>query len=387
MIVEVCVMNNTVLITGSTGTVGGKLAARVLSDGSVSRVVLLVRGESVAQARARSLDILRRLSPETDLARTDEKMEVLCGDITLAGLGLSEDTLKNLTAGVTHIIHAAASTAFDLPLECARRVNCTGTRNVLTLAAQARQTGTLRAMAHISTAFVGGSQSGVIYEDSLPDNPYFSNTYEQTKWETEKTVRALASDLPVNIFRPSIVVGDSRTGRTTAFNVLYAPLKLICRGALRALPCSPDAALDVVPVDYVADAIHHILLKREQVPHTTYHIVAGADKCITVGEIVSRAVKCFDAGRACRRSISVEFAPDSTRQTASLTRERDMRRMHKLMKRYTPYLSGNRTFDNANTTRALRHTNIEVPNPSCYLNILLDYCLDTDWGERLSTAA
>ena len=85
----------------------------------------------------------------------------------------------------------------------------------------------------------------------------FHNSYEQSKFESEQLVRT-HSELPYTILRPSIVVGDRRSGWTAAFNVLYWPLRAFARGPVPAVPAIPTAPVDVVSIDYVADAIHEL---------------------------------------------------------------------------------------------------------------------------------
>src|SRR4029450_8977820 len=84
------------------------------------------------------------------------------------------------------------------------------------------------------------------------------NSYERSKFEAEQLLRRHTDRLPMQIFRPSIIVGEQASGWTMSFNVLYSPLKAFVRGALPAIPADRDAPVDVVPVDYVADAIFQL---------------------------------------------------------------------------------------------------------------------------------
>jgi thioester reductase-like protein len=268
-------MNKIVFLTGATGLVGGNLIPRILKDHSITRLVLLIRGGSDREAELRVDQMLEVVTPEIDKDQAKRCIQVVRGDITLDRLGLSENLYNSLAKEVTHIIHSAATVQFQLPLECASLINCTGTKNVMTLAQCAQKTGRLKGVAYVSTAYVSGNLGGRILETELDCGQQFSNTYERTKLESEKIVRQLMNELPITIFRPSIIVGDSKTGRTTAFNVLYPPLKLIHHGLIQVLPGSENNPLDVVPVDFVADAIDHVFLKTEQGIGKTYHLTAG----------------------------------------------------------------------------------------------------------------
>src|SRR5207244_3140089 len=130
-----------------------------------------------------------------------------------------------------------------------------GTRRMLDLAELCSGRGGLESFVHVSTAYVAGEADGSFGEGDLDVGQSFRNAYERTKFEAEVAVRERASTLPVQVVRPSIIVGDSRSGWTPAFNVLYAPLRAFSRGAYPMIPARRSAPVDVVPVDYVADAI------------------------------------------------------------------------------------------------------------------------------------
>jgi len=380
-------MVNTIFVTGATGNIGGKIVTRILREDSSTRLVLLVRGNSSVEAQQRVGSVLKTLSPEINLPQVRSRLTVICGDITLNGLGLAESIFHGLASKVTHIIHAAATTQFQLTLECAHLVNCIGTKNVMAFARKAHEAGNLQRVAHISTAYVCGKKEGIIYEDEIDRRPQFSNTYQETKWEAEQLVRNLMPDLPLTIFRPSIVVGDSQTGRTIAFNVLYTPLKWIYRGLLGALPCSPDIPLDVVPVDFVSDAIYHIFLETEECIGKTYHITAGSDKSTTVGEIVDRALEYFKRIAVEERPPQIEFLSPTSYDAVFPLLPSKVRKGLQLLRVYEPYICTTRLFDNAHAIKALQDTNISVPMLSTYFDNILAYSFLTDWGRQMEEAA
>jgi thioester reductase-like protein len=380
-------MANTVFVTGATGNIGGKIVTHILQEDTLTELILLVRGHSNAEARRRFEDILHTLHPEIDRVEAERRIKVVCGDITVSGLGLPQSTREELAPKVTHIIHAAATTQFQLPWRQAHLVNYAGTRNVMTFARQAQQMGRLKGIAHISTAYVCGKREGKIYEEDTWSRHQFSNSYEQTKWEAEEFVRRLTSELPVTIFRPSIVVGDSQTGRMTSFNVLSPPLRWVHKGIVTAFPCEPNIPLDIVPVDFVSLAIHHILLKREQCSGKTYHIVAGAERSVTVGEVVGRAVSYFNSAPTGSSPVRVKFGSSHPQDEASPHIAGKKRRELQLVKVYEPYICVTRHFDNTHTLEALRGTDISVPRFSSYFDNILRYSFETDWGKRVKEAA
>jgi len=379
-------MKKTIFITGATGNIGGKLAARIIEKEFDTRLVLLVRGEDILQAEQRVLHTLHVLSPELDLSAAKKRIEVVLGDISTPGFGLSSAQLNRLIENVTHIIHCAASTQFQLPIECARQTNVVGTANILRFAQRARLSGRMQGVAHVSTAYVCGDRDGIIYEDERCPVCKFANSYEQSKWETEQMIGHTAAGLPLTVFRPSIVMGDSHSGRTTAFNVLYTPLRFIQQGMLTTLPCAPDTPLDVVPLDYVCDAIHHIFLRTRNWPGKTYHLVSGEHNSPTVADIVDGAVDYFNRINAAGSLSPVHFGKCALIGSAIAARGR-VRRMLELIRVFEPYIGAHRLFNDRNTQRALLGSGISVPWFGDYLERLLNYCLQTNWGRQVRRAA
>ena len=226
-----------VLLTGATGFVGLELLRRFIERGD-RRIHALVRAAD-DEAAAERLPAHARLS-------------AVAGDIEEPGLGLSEENRERLARDVTTVVHCAASISFDLSLEESRRVNVDGTRNVVDFAKRCRR---LERLTYVSTAYVAGEPRGLFREDQLDVGQRFRNPYERSKFEAERMIRSEAAGLPLQILRPSIVVGDSRTGRTSSFNVLYGPLKALARGRIPAIPARRSSPVDIVPVDYVARAL------------------------------------------------------------------------------------------------------------------------------------
>ena len=149
---------------------------------------------------------------------------VIEGDLLSKGLGLEGADVRWLSRHCTSVIHNAASLSFhsrerdDEPWLS----NVTGTRQVLDLC---RRTG-IRQFHHVSTAYVCGLRNGRILESELDAAQEFGNDYERSKIEAERMVRDADFLSPVTVYRPSIIVGDSRTGRTTTYHGFYALLRL-----------------------------------------------------------------------------------------------------------------------------------------------------------------
>jgi thioester reductase-like protein len=232
------------LVTGYPGFLGKRLVRRLLTDPveRPRRLVCLVQPRHLEAARA---DLAQLPAPEAVLVE---------GDVTHMHLGLSGAEWRALASDVTDVWHLAAKTRLGVGQGEMRRVNVEGTRNVLELCRAARR---LSRLSHFSTAFVSGTRLGVILEDELAVGQAFHNGYEETKYQAELLVRRAQSELPATVLRPSIVVGDSRTGEIDRFDGPYALAILLVASPLAVplpLPGDAVAPLNVVPVDFVIDA-------------------------------------------------------------------------------------------------------------------------------------
>jgi len=379
-------MKNVIFLTGATGLVGANLMRRVLTSSDDTKLILLVRGCSNRHVVMRIEETLRLLSPKLDMNRTRKRITVLRGDITDPCLGLTPTQFRRTAELITHIVHAAATVRFDLPLECARSLNCAGTRNVLALGKLAQERGRIQRLAYISTAYVCGKREGTISESELDCGQSFANTYEQTKFESEQIIRNWMHVLPIAVFRPSIIVGDSRSGMTPNFNGLYGPLRLIHRGVLKVITGFSHTPLDVVPVDFVANAIYEIFLRRNEGEGRTFHLTGGKKNVITAGDLADFAVGFFRAESPQTTIPRVRFCPAED-WNPSINGGCVAQRFCRGLNIFAPYLSLARSFDSANTVEALKGTGISAPGMLSLLPTLLAYCVESDWGRRERQAA
>ena len=358
------------LLTGATGFVGMEVLARFLERGD-RHVVALVRAEDDEQAAARL-----RATLETSCGDADEyadRVTAVAGDITLPHLGLG-DRWASLAEQIGVIVHGAASVAFDLSLEESRTINVEGTRQMLEFAAACP---VLERFTYVSTAYVAGDRRGTVYEDD-PGGGRFRNAYERTKHEAECLVAAHRDEMEITIVRPSIIVGDHRTGWTAAFNVLYTPLRAFEAGVIPVVPARKRSPVDVVPVDYVADAVH-ALAQAPEAAGQTLHVVAGASAS-TVGEIVRLAGERFSARqprivppwvyRAVIGKIVDKRAPASAR------------RMLASNEVYFSYFEMRVRFDDARARAILEPRGITPAPLRSYFDRLMDYAEAARWGRR-----
>ncbi|MCU0295974.1 MAG: SDR family oxidoreductase [Candidatus Nanopelagicales bacterium] len=353
-------MKAVLLLTGATGMVGREVLRRAAADQRYREVMCLVRGPD---ARKRLADLMR--AAEIDATR----VVAVEGDVTQPDLGVEQGTLDQ----VTDVIHCAATVSFDLPLDDARRINVTGTANVIDVC---RSLPKLRRLDAVSTCYVAGKRTGLIMESDLEHTAGFHNTYEQTKYESEQLLREAMADLHIAVHRPSIVVGDSRTGATGAWKVLYWPLKVIARGWLPVIPYDPDCRLDIVPVDFVADAI--MALSND--PGTiggTFHLAAGPRRDTTTGAMFPRVFRLLDRRPPVR--VPPVLFRNVIRPLLMLAPNDRLKRTLQAGLVYRPYLELRLQFD---TTQADAHLQPDVPCPPVldYIDTIVAAALESDFG-------
>jgi long-chain acyl-CoA synthetase len=355
-------MTRVVFLTGATGNLGAAILGQLLVDPDVERVFALIRARSGDEARARVTEALRDAVGDLPGPLAEGKLNPLCGDITVPGLGLDAEARAALLSCATHVVHAAAYTRFTLPLAQARLHNTLGTRHVADLAGALHEHRLLQRFLHISTAYVCGTAEGEIPE-RLGAPAAFSNSYEQSKHEAERLLAEEYGHLPCTVVRPSIVVGDSRSGRIRSCEGLYRPLRWILEGTLGGELCQTETPLDVVPVDYVASAVMHLLFRAGGQLPSPIHLAAGRERCMTVRSLV-------DSARAYARH-----------QGFILRRSRRTGRQHGSTS-YAPYVTLLREFRTDHSERLLAGAGI-TPRPlQACLPTLLNHVYQAHWARR-----
>ncbi|MBM4268878.1 MAG: SDR family oxidoreductase [Deltaproteobacteria bacterium] len=367
------------LITGATGFVGREVAHRLLASDAERRLIALVRAPDDPTAERRRESIVSGLPPSVA-----ERLEVVRGDVASPGLGLDDRAHDALLERIDRIVHCAASVRFDLPLHVARRENVESTREILSLCRQIRSRGREGRLDHVSTAFVAGRRKGLVHEDELDVGQEHRNTYERTKLEAELLCREAGGEIPVVIYRPSIVVGRRTSGETTSYKAAYGPMRLLigaydlCPAVLNRivpLPLPPDLHVDLVPVDWVADAIV-MLSSRAEAAGGCFHLAAGPRGAARLRELVTLAcehygtprVHCVEPGPGLRR-LGNAFAPALARFAPKL---------HNVLSVTYAYGLGMPLFDDANA----REAGVAAPPVSEYFERILGFAARTDFGRR-----
>ncbi len=338
------------LVTGFPGFIGRRLVRALLEQHETARIVALVEPRMVDAAR--------------EVAAGLDRVEIVAGDIAERRLGLGDTDWGRLIAEVTHVFHLAAIYNLAVPEEVAQRVNVDGTGNVLELCAAAQN---LERLAYISTAYVAGLRTGVVYEHELVMGQDFKNHYESTKFQAEVWVRDRMDRIPTTILRPAIVVGDSRTGETEKFDGPYYLLRTIARMHKLGQPVvqigASDATFNVVPVDYVVAAIAAAAFAPET-EGETLHLVDPEP--LNSGELL-RALAAAYGAKPPRGKVSPRLVEGALR----VSRVQDM--LGGTPRESVVYLNHRVTFDTRRTVDLLSPYGLRPPNFRDYVDNMVGY--------------
>lgn len=329
-----------IFLTGATGYIGSYLAAGLLEQHGESLNVL-VRASNTEEAQQR---LWQALQLHFDFPAFHEhlgaRIHIFLGDLTSPQFGLSQDQYRALTASTDSVLHCAASLNRKSEKSCLN-VNLRGTLEVVQLARRAHASHGLRRFSQVSTVAVAGQRSNetVLEDRSIDWDRRDYDPYARTKKFCEHMVREMLPDVSRLVFRPSVVLGDSGRPETTQFDMVRAFAFL---AGLPVLPLRPDDRIDIVPVDYVADAI--ITLHQKARPeHEIYHLSSGERSETYRGLTRSLA--------SASGSMAPMFWPGLERPfkwaVDRLSRRRDnLGYGASLLKVFLPYLTWNTVFDN-----------------------------------------
>ncbi|MDP3919669.1 MAG: SDR family oxidoreductase [Candidatus Omnitrophota bacterium] len=356
-----------VFLTGVTGALGRDFVKELLTT-TDSQLFLLIR----PQRRFSHWDRARKILASWGLeAYLGTRVQVMEGDVTSPNFGLADYDLDILRREVEEFYHIAALTALNGSREDCFHINVHGTQHALDLAEEFRKEGKLQRFFYFSTAFVAGSlQTYCAQEDELPPHPAHANHYEASKYAAESLVRKhMAGGLGVTIFRPSIVVGDSRTGEVAEFNVIYPFMKMFAHGILKTLPTKLDNTFNIVPIDFVIRAAAHIAGRSDSVGKT-YHLVSQNPP--SIGSLLRLKNEEYPQ----MPPIEVIAPEDFKRE--GLSAEEQM--VYDMLSPYLGYLNDHLHFYTANTEAGLAGSGIEFPKTDYeFLKILTSYAVEAGY--------
>jgi thioester reductase-like protein len=333
-----------IFLTGCTGYIGAHVASNLLADsraGSADPLNLLVRARNPQEARARLWHAFQlHMDGEHFDQHLSSRIRVFLGDLTSPYFGLADDEYRDLVRTTDSIIHCAASLNRKSEKSCLN-VNLRGTLEVIQLATRARDQHGLRRFSHVSTVAVAGHRADEIVEEdaSIDWGRSDYDPYARTKKFCEHMVRQLLPEVSRTIFRPSIVLGDSRRPETNQFEMVRA---FVFLAGLPALPFLPTDRIDIVPVDYVASAIS-MLHQNEKPEHEIYHLSSGVGS-ETFQELTSALAKA--QGKRGPMYVPSLEGPSSKMINALAGGAGKIGGLARLLKVFLPYLVWNTVFDN-----------------------------------------
>ena len=333
-----------IFLTGATGYIGAHVASILLAC-HTDRLNLLVRGRTEQEAKER---LWRAFQLHLDFAPFREALEtrisVFRGDLTEPRFGLDPAEYWRLVGTTESVIHCAASLNRKSEKSCLN-VNLRGTLEVAQLARRAQDAHGVRRFSLVSTVAVAGHRSHeVVTEDAAIDwarSDY--DPYARTKKFCEHMVKELLPDVPRTVFRPSIVLGDSRRPETTQFDMVRA---FVFLAGLPILPFRPSDRIDIVPVNYVAEAIAELHQKSNS-SHEIYHLSSGTAS-ETFGQLTRALAQAAGTMEpqfwpGLERSFSVAVNWLSNQRSA-------IGRGAALLKVFMPYLVWDTVFENSRVT-------------------------------------
>lgn len=358
--------SDTVLLTGATGFLGGAIAAEILEQPSEVELLFLVRACDPRTGLERLVSSISRFEPSPHaLARLNENV-IVCGDLASFPAFASDPRTKR----ITHVLNCAAAVSFAWK----REVWTTNVEDTLQFARCVADLPRLRRVLHVSTALVCGAATDcTVHEDEFPGSARQFTLYTKSKAKIERRLPRLL-DGALTLVRPSIVLGHTRLGCEASASIFWL-FRMI--HAARQLPFPPRNCIDIVPVDYCARSLVHLLFNNT-LTHSRYHVSAGPQASCSFAEIdaaFSRA--CGTCGDSDLEEFDIEdlpaleskfqdwFGPCNTKQAARAIRV------------YHAFAGLNVTFDNR---RALR----DAVDPPPRLTDYIAACVRT--GQRESVA-
>lgn len=345
-----------VFITGFPGFIAVQLVHRLLDQhpGITFTVLIEERMRGVADATIKGFE-----RPHPGFI---ESTTVVTGDITRPRLGMSQEAYQREAARTTHVWHLAAAYDLAVPRALAFKVNVQGTANVLDFCEACPE---LARLDHVSTCVISGDRTGLVLERELDLGQGFHNHYEATKCWSELEVRRRRHRLPVVVHRPAVVVGDSRDGATDKYDGPYFMINLLARlppWLPLVLPGPGTAPVNIVPVNFVADAMAALWNQPEAVGQTIHLADPHPHSFRELVEAVAQHL-----GRP-RPMASVPSG-----LMARVLGQDTLRGLLKIPPQTMSYLDHHVNFDTSNQRRLLQGTGVQCPDLMDYLPALVGY--------------
>lgn len=340
-----------IFLTGFPGFIGTRLVRELVERDQELEVIALIQQKFLHSAEAARSILFE------EIQGSSKRIQFVSGDITQENLGMRD--MDSISSQVTGIFHLAA--AYDLAVSRAvgMKVNVEGTKNVVEFAKRCEN---LKRLDYVSTAYISGDFTGNFSEDDFDRGQKFKNHYEETKFLAERVVRD-AKEIPSVIYRPGIVVGDSRTGETSKYDGPYYVLR-----AMQTLPNlfpfpkigAGNVEVNLVPIDFVVDALAALSVENGAL-NNTYHLTDPSP--LKVSELQNMFAKTLG-----KRFIIYPLPPALAKRAMKFS---FVRRIYKMPAELIDYFVQNVHYESTNTTVALRKLGVVCPSfPDYFKNLL-----------------
>ncbi|MFO7914046.1 MAG: SDR family oxidoreductase, partial [Desulfotignum sp.] len=350
-------------MTGASGFLGIHLAQMLINKGYF--IYLLVRPYKTDAPEKRMHKLFQWMDMDFP---NPSRVHIIPGDVNRSDLGLTREEYRRLASRVDEIIHCASDTSFsEQKRDQVKKANVENLHHLLGFAAKSN----CFCFHHISTAYVAGKKCGPCPEGPAETTRYF-NVYEETKHQAEKTAAHFCRQhgIQLNIYRPSVVYGHSRTGKTLRFNALYYPVKTLLflknlyyedfmhksgknagkmgitfdENGKAHLPIRietvPESGINLIPVDYFTDAFSAVMATQKN--GGIYHLVN--DKNTSIAQLIDYSQRYFNISGI--QAVCPENIHPGSKTHLELLFER-------CIKTYKPYMKDERIFENHSTRAVL----------------------------------
>ena len=368
----------TYFVTGGTGVVGSGIISRLMTKPD-SEVVALVRATDPDNLRQR-VDELRGYCDPDGTGRP-AALRGETGDATAVRFGLPEEIYRTMAQRCQRVIHCAGAVRMNLPIAQARASAVDSTGHILAFMRDcAEAQGQYPKLEFVSTVGVAGRSGVPLVEQWQHGHRVFHNTYEQSKAEAEALVeRAVGEGMPITVHRPSMVVGDSRTGRVRSFQVFYHLVEFL--SGSRTLGLFPDperAVLDLIPADVVANCVVGSS-DESGWSGKILHLCSGSGGAIPIRALMDEVQTRYAARGLPTKHLAVvptwvlsAILPALTKLSSGKTR-----RALQALPVFLDYLASEQNFVNDETVSLIAGKGISIPPIRDYLGAILDFYLDS----------